>query len=146
MFCWEFSGILFFKSKFPYLHLAELVTQAHAPCCYLLITCFSWLKVLGRHASPCATPRLADSQLLLLLQPLLGSLPPLLTECVWGLSTCCSSRGPKFGSQHPRWAAQDYPYLQIPGMSPSSGLLVFSQLACLKSCNTRVRNHGTMGK
>lgn len=78
VFCWEFSGIFFFKSKFPYLHLAVLKAQAHTSRCYLLITRFSWLKVLGRHVSECGTYRLADKQLLLLLQPLLAPLLPCL--------------------------------------------------------------------
>lgn len=114
---WKF----FFKSKFSYLHLVELIAQAHTSHCHLLITGFSWFKVLGRHVSRCGTYRLAGSRLLLLLQPLLGSLPPLLTEVSRGLqrwlTTCCSSRGPKFSSQQPHW------YLQLQRISPSSGLL-----------------------
>lgn len=46
----------------------------------MLITWFSWFKVLGRHTSQCRTHRLADGQLLLQLQTLLCTPLPCLQK------------------------------------------------------------------
>lgn len=112
-----------FKIKFPYQHLAELLAQAHTSHGYLLITWFSWLKVLGRHMSQCRTHRLADGQLLLWLQTLLCTPPSLLIESVCAAaaagsvvkSTHCSSRGPKFSSPEPTLGSS------LPPISPAPG-------------------------